>query len=44
MPDDGSLTIKIGPEDDAVLCTTGKTYNIRSVTLSRLKLRSLGVS
>jgi sister chromatid cohesion protein DCC1 len=26
--------IKGGPEDDAVLCTQDKTYNIRSVTLS----------
>lgn len=26
--------IKGGPEDDAVLCTSDKTYNIRSVTLS----------
>jgi sister chromatid cohesion protein DCC1 len=26
--------IKGGPEDDAVLCTSNKTYNIRSVTLS----------
>ena len=30
----GSLMIKGGPEDDAVLCTSDKTYNIRSVTLS----------
>jgi len=29
-----SLMIKGGPEDDAVLCTSDKTYNIRSVTLS----------
>ncbi len=29
-----SLVIKGGPEDDAVLCTSDKTYNIRSVTLS----------
>jgi hypothetical protein len=29
-----SLTIKGGPEDNAVLCTSNKTYNIRSVTLS----------
>ena len=29
-----SLMIKGGPEDEAVLCTSGKTYNIRSVTLS----------
>ncbi|KAH9961376.1 sister chromatid cohesion protein Dcc1 [Russula dissimulans] len=28
------LTIKGGPEDDAVLCTSDRTYNIRSVTLS----------
>jgi sister chromatid cohesion protein DCC1 len=26
--------IKGGPEDDAVLCTLDRTYNIRSVTLS----------
>ena len=26
--------IKDGPEDDAVLCTSDKTYNIRSVTPS----------
>ena len=26
--------IKGGPEDDAVLCTPDKTYNVRSVTLS----------
>jgi sister chromatid cohesion protein DCC1 len=26
--------IKGGPEDDAVLCTSDKTYNIRSVILS----------
>ena len=26
--------IKGGPEDDAVLCTSDRTYNIRSVTLS----------
>ena len=26
--------IKGGPEDDAVLCTSDNTYNIRSVTLS----------
>ncbi|KAF8482774.1 sister chromatid cohesion protein Dcc1 [Russula ochroleuca] len=32
--DDPSLMIKGGPEDDAVLCTSDKTYNIRSVTLS----------
>ena len=31
---DFSLTIKGGPEDDAVLCTSDRTYNIRSVTLS----------
>jgi hypothetical protein len=29
-----SVTIKGGPEDNAVLCTSNKTYNIRSVTLS----------
>jgi sister chromatid cohesion protein DCC1 len=29
-----SLMIKGGPEDDAALCTSNKTYNIRSVTLS----------
>lgn len=29
-----SLVIKGGPEDDTVLCTSDKTYNIRSVTLS----------
>jgi sister chromatid cohesion protein DCC1 len=29
-----SLTIKGGPEDNAVLCTSNKTYNVRSVTLS----------
>ena len=29
-----SLVIKGSPEDDAVLCTSIKTYNIRSVTLS----------
>jgi sister chromatid cohesion protein DCC1 len=29
-----SLAIKGGPEDDAVLCTSDRTYNIRSVTLS----------
>ena len=33
-----SLTIKGGPEDDAVLCTSDKTYNIRSVTLSNAVL------
>ncbi|KAI0000385.1 sister chromatid cohesion protein Dcc1 [Russula vinacea] len=32
--DDPSLMIKGGPEDDAVLCTSDRTYNIRSVTLS----------
>jgi sister chromatid cohesion protein DCC1 len=26
--------IKGGPEDDAVLCTSERTYNIRSMTLS----------
>jgi sister chromatid cohesion protein DCC1 len=29
-----SLAIKGGPEDDAVLCTSDRTYNIRSVALS----------
>jgi sister chromatid cohesion protein DCC1 len=29
-----SLMIKGGPEDDAVLCTSDRTYNIRSVMLS----------
>ena len=29
-----SLMIKGGSDDDAVLCTSDKTYNIRSVTLS----------
>ncbi|KAI0315138.1 sister chromatid cohesion protein Dcc1 [Amylostereum chailletii] len=29
-----NLTIKGGPDDDAVLCTADKTYNIRSVVLS----------
>lgn len=33
-----SLMIKGGPEDDAVLCTANKTYNIRSVTLSNAVL------
>ena len=33
-----SLIIKGGPEDDAVLCTSNKTYNIRSVTLSNAVL------
>jgi sister chromatid cohesion protein DCC1 len=33
-----SLMIKGGPEDDAVLCTSNKTYNIRSVTLSNAVL------
>ncbi|KAI0256129.1 sister chromatid cohesion protein Dcc1 [Lactifluus subvellereus] len=31
---DLNLAIKGGPEDDAVLCTSDRTYNIRSVTLS----------
>ena len=33
-----SLIIKGGPEDDAVLCTSDKTYNIRSVALSNFVL------
>jgi len=32
--DDVNLMIKGGPEDDAVLCTSDRTYNIRSVMLS----------
>jgi sister chromatid cohesion protein DCC1 len=28
-----SLMIKCSPEDDAVLCTSEKTYNIRSMTI-----------
>ena len=34
--------IKGGREDDSVLCTSDKAYNIRSVALSKPKLRSLG--
>jgi len=32
--DDLNLAIKGGPEGDAVLCTSDRTYNIRAVTLS----------
>ncbi|KAI9509500.1 sister chromatid cohesion protein Dcc1 [Russula earlei] len=36
--DDPNLAIKGGPDDDAVLCTPDRTYNIRSVTLSNTVL------
>jgi hypothetical protein len=34
---------KVGPEDDAVLCTSDKTYNKHPIS-DPLKLRSLAVS